>query len=335
MPTAYPEWKRLEELLDVVRTDGFAPLHAEEIIEFGKLYRRAAAELAFFRTHEADAARLTYLNDLLGRCYPFVYAAPRRPWPSVVRFFTHEFPRAVRRHVLWVVLALLISLVPALITFGLTMHDRTIAYQVLPRQFMEMIDHLVERHKVAQDWTSPEERPSMATGIIANNITVTISVFAGGMTFGLLTVFMLITNGMMLGVATAASCHSLATAVDLWGFIAPHGVFELTAIFIAGAGGLMLAYAMLNPGALPRRVALRDAGTATLPLIIGVVCMLVVAGLIEGLFSPLKIATQIKFTVALVEGALLLAYILFAGRRHTRETPEQPYGALITPLPPV
>ncbi len=335
MPTAYPEWKRMEELLAVVQEQGFAPLHAEEIIEFGKLYRRAAAELAFFRTHEADAARLIYLNDLLGRCYPYVYAAPRRPWPSVVAFYTRDFPRAIRRHALWVVLAILISLVPAVISFGLTMHDRTIAYQLMPKELMNSIDYLIDRHKAPKDWTTSTERPQMATTILTHNITIAIVTIAGGMTVGIVTVLMLIYNGLMLGIATAASCYSTRTAINLWGFIAPHGVFELTAIFIAGAAGLLLAYAIVNPGELPRRVALREAGKETLPLMIGVASMLVIAGLIEGLFSPLNIDERIKFAVAVCEAVLLTLYFLCAGRRQTRETAEAPYGTLLTPLPPV
>ena len=77
MATTYPEWKRLEDLLEWLRSSGCDRLEADEIIEFGKLYRRAAAELSYHRTHEADPARVLYLNDLVGRCYPYVYAAPR------------------------------------------------------------------------------------------------------------------------------------------------------------------------------------------------------------------------------------------------------------------
>ena len=113
MPSLYPEWNRLQEILATIKAQGFKSLSSEEIFEFGRLYRRACAELAFQRTHEADPPRLAFLNDMVGQCYAYVYVAPARPWPSVGRFFTADFPRAVRRHALLILLATLVSLVPA------------------------------------------------------------------------------------------------------------------------------------------------------------------------------------------------------------------------------
>lgn len=316
MPQLFPEWNRLEQLLDAIKQRGVARLPAEEIIEFGQLYRRAAAELSLNQTHEANIERLNYLNDLVGRCYPHVYTAKRSPLPSVLRFFTSDFPRTLRRYSLFLLLATAISLLPAIIGFAITQHDRAIADQVLPADLLESSQAVAQRHHKKQDWLPKEERPTASSAIMTNNIRVSIGAFAGGMTAGIVTILMLIYNGLMLGIVAAAVYQDgFATAWNFWAFVAPHGVIELTAIFIAGAAGLMLAWAIINPGELPRRLAIREMGKPAITLVLGVASMLVVAGLIEGFFSPMNIAEEIKYLVAAVEGLLLLSYIMLAGRK--------------------
>lgn len=325
----------MQEILETIKSEGFARLDADEVIEFGKLYRRATAELSFHRTHEADPARVTFLNELLGQCYPFIYVAPRHPWPSFARFFTNDYPRALRRHAGWIWLAFLLSMVAALIGFMLTWHDRALADQVLPPELMAMLDPVVARHHTPNDWLKAIERAPNASLIMTNNIKVTIIAFAGGMTAGLLTIFLMIYNGVMLGVIAAAlALDGPATSLNFWAFAAPHGVIELTAIFISGGAGLLLGYAIVNPGPYTRRVALRQAGAEALKLMLGVAAMLVMAGIIEAFFSPLNIPEHIKLTVASVEAVLLFGYFALAGR-HASEEPEPAFGTLMAPLPPV
>ncbi|HOF88627.1 MAG TPA: stage II sporulation protein M [Armatimonadota bacterium] len=338
MAQTYPEWKRLVDLLEIVSSQGFDRLEADEIIEFGKLYRRAAAELSFHRTHEADPLRVAFLNDLLGRCYPYVYTAPRTPWPSAARFFAADFPRAVRRHFGWILLATMLSLIPAAIGYWLTWTDRAIAYQVLPTRLLHGIAEQIDRHHASDDWLKAQDRPMAASFIMTNNIQVSIFGFAGGMTAGLVTIYLLITNGLMLGITAAGvAADGPSTAMSFWGFVAPHGILELPAIFIACGAGLLLGYALINPGTLPRRIALRRAGAEALKLMLGVAAMLVVAGLIEGFFSPMVINEAIKFTVAMSLGILMVSYFLLAGRGPATDarTAQHPFGELMTPLPPV
>jgi uncharacterized membrane protein SpoIIM required for sporulation len=319
MVNAYPEWRRLEELLGAISCQGIEHLAADEILEFGKWYRRAAAELSFHRTHEADPEQLAYLNGLVGRCYPFVYTAPRRPRPQVRHFFAADFPRAFRRHGLFILLAFLLSIIPAALGFAIAWHDRAVADQVIAPQLMQGSDYVAQRHHTRQDWMPAQERAETSGFIITNNIHVSILAFAGGMTAGLLTIFEMIYNGLMLGVGAAVVLQDgPATALNFWSFVAPHGVFELTAIFISGGAGLLLAYALVNPGELPRRVALREAGKEALTLMLGVAAMLVIAGLFESFFSPLNIPEEIKLTTASVEAVLLFGYLLLAGRKRVK-----------------
>jgi uncharacterized membrane protein SpoIIM required for sporulation len=339
MAQTYPEWQRLSDLLEVIVAQGVERLEAEEIVEFGKLYRRAAAELSFHRTHEIDPEKLAFLNELVGRCYPYVYTAPRRPWPSVAAFYARDFPCALRRHFGWILLATLISLIPAAVSFALTLVNRAIADQVLPPQLMAGLEEQIRRHHAPQDWLGllQGNAPWQASRIMTNNIGITITVFAGGMLLGIPTLFHLINTGVMLGVCAAAvALDGPSTAMGFWAFVAPHGVLELPAIFIAGGAGLLLAYAIINPGTQPRRVALRVAGAEALKLMLGVASMLVVAGCIEGFFSPTLYREEIKYTVAICVALLFVSYFLFAGREKQADaTPATPFGDLVTPLPPV
>lgn len=311
------EWKRLQELLALIKSAGVERLDADEILEFGKLYRRAAAELAYQRTHEAEPHRIVFLNDLLGQCYPYVYVTPRHPWPSIARFFTTDFPRAVRTHACWILLAFTLSMLPALIAFAMTWHDRAIADQVLPAELTASMDSIAARHHVPKDWLPLLERTPAAALIMTNNIRVSILAFAGGMTGGVLTIFLMVYNGVMVGViAAAVALDSPATAINFWGFVAPHGVLELTAIFIAGGAGLLMGYAIVNPGTLPRRIALRAAALEAVKLLLGVAATLIIAGLVEAFFSPLLLPEWIKFVVAGGEGILFFGYLALAGRRN-------------------
>ncbi|HEX2948915.1 MAG TPA: stage II sporulation protein M [Armatimonadota bacterium] len=336
MANAFGEWDRLEFLLTAIKGRGIEGLPADDILEFGRLYRRASAELSFQRGHEMDPARLAYLNDLVGQCYPYIYTVPRRPWPSVRQFFTQEFPHAFRRHFLWVLLAFLITMVPAVIGFAISWHDRAIADQVLPAELMQGSDYVAARHHNPKDWLPLLERTPTATYILTHNIGICLLDFAGGMTGGLLTLFSLIYNGLMLGTTGAVvALDGRATSINFWAFVAPHGVFELTAIFISGGAGLLLAYALINPGELPRRIALREAGKEALKLMLGVAAMLTIAGLIEGFYSPMNIPERYKFLAAGSEAILLFGYLFFAGRRSQYEQRENTGPLLMTPIPPM
>lgn len=334
MAPDYPEWQWLRDILVRIQAEGFARLSADEIIEFGKWYRRAAVELSYQRTRDADPARIAFLNALVGQCYAHVYVAPRHPWPSVLRFFAADFPRAFRKHGVWMALAATLLFLPAIIAFLITWHDKTLAAQLFP-QFIDAIDELVKRHHTPHDWLPALQRIPSFSMIATNNIKISILAFAGGMSAGVITVPALVFNGVMLGVVTAGvAIDGSSTAINCWAFLLPHGVIELSAIYIAGGAGLVLAYALINPGVYPRRVALRIAGKDALQLIMGVVAMLVVAATVESFFSPLDIREPIKFSVAGALFVLLYTYLAFAGR-HAKDEQKAAHEQLMTPLPPV
>jgi len=124
------------------------------------------------------------------------------------------------------------------------------------------------------------------------------------------TIYMMIFNGMLIGVI-ATACFYSGMSLQLWSFVAPHGVLELPAIFIAGGAGLRLAHGLLFPGFLPRRESVARAGAESVRLLLGTIPLLFIAGIIEGFVSPTGIAVWLKFAMAASLFALLLAYLFW------------------------
>ncbi len=131
---------------------------------------------------------------------------------------------------------------------------------------------------------------------MTNNLSVSFVTFAGGITFGLLTLFSLFNNGMLLGVV-GAGCHHYGMSLALWSFVAAHGSLELPSILIAGAAGLRLGQAMVFPGGYRWKDSIAEGGIEATRLVSGIIPLLVIAGCLEGFFSPSAAPVWLKFTV--------------------------------------
>jgi uncharacterized membrane protein SpoIIM required for sporulation len=165
----------------------------------------------------------------------------------------------------------------------------------------------MEQHKM---WTDSivSVAPKETSHIMTNNLSVSFLAFAAGITFGVGTFFLLFNNGMMLGVI-AAACHQYSMSVPLWSFIAPHGSLELPAIIIAGGAGFRVGHAMLFPGGYRWKESVAKGGIEATQLVAGVIPMLVVAGCLEGFFSPSHAPVWLKFTVGALLFSLLMTWL--------------------------
>jgi uncharacterized membrane protein SpoIIM required for sporulation len=303
-----PHWARLEML--VQRSGrGVGALSHSELQELGLLYRQTASDLAAVREDPTSRQLATYLNQLLARCHNLIYLGHKPKVSGIVHFYRDTYPQVFRETLPQTLLALTIFSFAGLIAWIITWHDPTFAYRLLGPGMMETI----EQHKM---WTESivTVKPLASSSIMTNNLSVSFSAFAMGITGGLGTIWMMMLNGLLMGVIGAATWKA-GMAVQLWSFVAPHGVLELPAIFIAGGAGFEIARGLLFPGLLPRKVSLAQAGGRGARLLLGTIPMLIIAGLIEGFFSPSGAPPAMKFAFAVLLFLTLLAYLFKISER--------------------
>jgi uncharacterized membrane protein SpoIIM required for sporulation len=300
-------WARLEQLVDRSNKGGISALEHRELQELGLLYRQTASDLATVREDVTSQQLTFYLNQLLGRAHNLIYMGHKQKMSGIVRFYTQTFPQVFRETFRQTFLAFLIFMVTGIATWAVTIHDPAFAHRMLGPQMMATIEK-------REMWTNSivTIKPLAASGIMTNNLFVCFLTFALGITAGIGTIRLMVTNGMLIGVIGAATWQA-GMALQLWSFVAAHGVLELPAIFISGGAGLELARGMLFPGLLPRRESLALAGGRAARLMIGIIPILIVAGIIEGFISPSGLATPLKFLLAAVLFAGLTTYLWLAG----------------------
>ena len=300
-------WARLAAL--VGRAQGrVSRLDTEEVLELGRLYRASTSDLAIARRDFARDAVAERLNDLVAAAHALVYSESPASARQLRRFIARELPASVRAALPWTAAAFALFLVPALLTYAAGLVAPELAARTMSDETRE---YLVRRTPGSE--IPAGARPIAGPLIILNNVQVATVAFAGGMTAGVLTAYVLIANGTALGT-TFAVLHNEGVAGALLTFVLGHGFLELSAIFLAGGAGLRLAWAILQPGERTRRDALRLASAQAVRVVLLVVATLGVAGLIEAFVSPTTLHPAAKLAVGAVTGTLLWAYILFAGR---------------------
>jgi uncharacterized membrane protein SpoIIM required for sporulation len=302
-----PYWARLEQLVQQ-SSRGIAALSHNELKELGLLYRQTASDLAAVREDVSNRQLAAYLNQLLGRSHNLIYMGHKPKMSAVVHFYRDTYPQTFRETLPQTVIALVIVLVAAVGAWAITARDPAFAHRLLGAHMIETIE---QQHM----WTDSivTIKPLASSGIMTNNLSVAFSMFALGITGGLGTIWMLAVNGLLLGVIGAATAHA-GMALQLWSFVAPHGALELPAIFIAGGAGLEIARGLLFPGLLSRRDSLERAGGRATRLLLGTIPMLIIAGVIEGFFSPSAAPAAMKFGLGAVLFASLLTYLFLTGR---------------------
>ena len=303
-------WEKLESLLALVKKQGLHALSRTELRELGLLYRQTATDLSAVRGDPRSVQQARYLNQLLGRAHNAIYSGQKKTLGGMWKFFAREYPRIFRQFLPYTATATAIFLLGATAGAFLTLSDPDYMREFLPPNLVQSI----ERHEM---WTHSivSIKPQASSAIMTNNLSVSFMTFAAGITAGLGTLYLLFFNGMMLGVIGVA-CANYQMSVPLWSFVIPHGVLELPAIFIAGGAGLRLAQALMFPGVLSRRDSLASGGADAVRLLVGVIPMLLVAGSIEGFFSPSSTPAYLKLMAGAALFTLLIAYLWGGARSH-------------------
>jgi len=303
-------WQRLEDLLKLLDSASLRRLRREEVRELGRIYRRTASDLAIARAESRDPRLVNYLNSLVIRAHGRIYRADAQGGKRIRMFFTRELPQTFRRTWRYTLLAFSVFMLFAVIGFVGTRYDPEFSEllgvsPVFREAYIETKTPWWERLN-----DSNQEGASM---IMTNNIMVTIYTFAFGATCGIGTLFYLAVNGANIASVVALT-YRAGFGNDLVTFMVGHGVVELSCIFIAGGAGLLIGSAMIMPGDLTRADALKTRGMEAVRLMIGVAILLVVAGTIEGFISPAPVDPRVKYSIGVITGVAMYAYLLFVGR---------------------
>lgn len=300
-----PDWQRLDQLLKQAEKLGLKSLKAHDIRQLASLYRSVSADLARLRTNPVSQTLTQDLQQLTARAYSQIYQGSRhQEWQAVVKFYRWGLPAVIQRTAGYMGLATALFGLGALVAWWFAWRDPAFLELVVPGELIEMV------RDRGQLWMGSivGVEPLASSGIMVNNISVAFRAVAGGMTAGLLTIYLLTFNGILIGaIATLVGQNNLG--VPFWAFVFPHGALELPAIFLAGGAGLLLARAIVFPGALRRIDALRHYGMEAARLVYGVVPLLIIAGVIEGFFSPNPaIPDAVKYLAGMALFLLLITY---------------------------
>ena len=311
-----PRWRELEALLARLDKQGLRSLTTSEIQQVASLYRSVSADLARAQTHAAHSSLVRELQALTARAYGQVYRGQQRQsWRAVLEFYVWDFPAVVQETWMYWGIATAVFVFGIVVAWWYAWQDPTFIETVVPPG---LISQVRDDNELWMGSIIGNE-PWFASGIMVNNIIVSFRLVSGGITLGLLTLFILFLNGINIGViATLVGQNGLA--FPFWAFVFPHGSLELPAIFLAGGAGLLLARALLFPGQYRRRDAFKVYGKQAAQLVSGIVPMLVVAGIIEGFFSPSDVVPSIiKYTVG---ATIFTLFVVYCGlRRPVEQSP--------------
>ncbi|UJR79631.1 stage II sporulation protein M [Sandaracinus amylolyticus] len=311
-----PMWEELERLLTTIESRGARALDVAGARRFGRLYRAVSADLVRARAEGVDPAVIDHLNDLVARSYAQVHSGSGAPWSSIFAFFALELPRLVRAE--WRAMALSAALLFGGVAMGAgaALIDPGVIGVLIPEAHAETTPDERVAHDEGRAPHHGDEAAAFSTFLFTHNIQVTFLVFALGITLGVGTAAVLVSNGIPLG-ALAVQYHLAGHGLFFWAWILPHGIPELTQIVIAGAAGLVIARGVVLPGRRARGDALRAEARRAARLVIGGMPILVLAGVIEGTISQMHEPAMpyvAKLVFAAVVGIALFAWLIVAGR---------------------
>jgi uncharacterized membrane protein SpoIIM required for sporulation len=323
--TEQPHWERLAQILDRREGDAWKTMTLEEVQEFDYLYRRTAADLARLAHFSGEDELRRRLDHLVARAYAEIHGSAGKsglrlkPW----HWLTTTLPRTFRRHLGAAGLAVAITLVGAVLGALAVALDADAKQAIMP--FPHLIGDPAER--VAREERAMQDKlhgqqAHFAGHLMTHNTRVALFALALGMTWGVGTIIILFYNGVVLG-AVVVDYVLAGHSTFLVGWLLPHGVIEIPAILVGAQAGLVLAGAVLGRDD-GRTLAARLRGVANdvATLAGATALMLVWAGVVESYLSQYHepaIPYAVKIAFGVVEGALLFAYLFWAGRRGQNE----------------
>ncbi|MFF0228204.1 stage II sporulation protein M [Streptomyces sp. NPDC004629] len=303
------EWDRLDALLRRRRR-----LNGAEADELVALYQRTATHLSLIQSSAPDPQLTGRLSQLVARARSAVAGTRRASWRDVTRFLGQGFPAAVyRSRRWWVPTALLSTAVAVLLGWWIGTHPEVQSSIAAPNQLRE----LTRPGGEYETYYSSHPATSFAAQVWTNNAQAAALCLVLGVFLGLPVLWVLFQN--MLNLGAGFGLMSSAGRLDTFlGLVLPHGLLELTAVFVAAGTGLRLGWTVIDPGPRTRRTALAEEGRAAIGMAIGLALVLFVSGAVEGFITPSGLPTWARIGIGIAAELAFLAYVFVLGGRAAR-----------------
>ncbi len=301
------EWDRLEELTRRART-----LTGPEVDELVDLYQRAATHLSAVRTSAPDPVLVARLSTLVARARSVVTASGAPAYLEVALFFTRRFPAAVyRARWWWLTTGAAFVVVAFALAWWVYANPDVQSSIATPDEVRQLVD---------QDFASyysSHPAAAFAFQVWTNNAWLTALVIASGGLLGLPIPWLLATNAANVGVI-AGLMGAHGRLGEFFGLILPHGLLELTAVFVGAGVGLRLGWTIVAPGERPRGAAVAQEGRAAVGVAMGLVAVLLVSGVVEAFVTPSGLPTWARIAIGVLVWMAFLAYVFVLGGRAAR-----------------
>ncbi|WP_240500147.1 stage II sporulation protein M [Sphingomonas montana] len=315
------EWMRLEALLKQIEKRSVRVLSDDDLLALPLLYRATLSSLSVARETSLDRALTAYLEQLCARAYFQLYGVSDLAWRDLGRFFTQGWPGAVAS--LWreTLAMAFLTLAGALAAYFLVRSDPTWFFGIIPEGLAGGRDPSASAEVLRATLYGKQEDGLgiFASFLFNHNAQIAIFAFALGFAFVVPTALLILYNGLMLGAMVAVFADK-GLGLNFGAWLAIHGTTELFAIMIAGAAGTRIGTAIAFPGRQERMAAVVAAGRPAAIAIAGVVLMLAVAAVLEGIGRQVVTSDAARGTIGM---AMLVAWLLYyygIGRRHANRS---------------
>ena len=313
------DWQRFETLVSRLRATRQPQWASSDVSDLSRLYRSICYDLSLVQSREWGSRLEQYLNDLVAQGHNALYRSAPKSLSVIWDFFAYDFPRTFRRRIGAFSLALALFLIPFLVSTLVAWQRPDVAEMIAGKESLEAASqNFGEELYADMDAKYAGQRSAMAGFYVKNNTGIAFQAYALGAFIGLGTCFILLSNGISIGMVTGYILSAgPPTTENFFSFVISHGSFELTAIVISGGGGFVLAHGILFPGQRTRMDSLRHHGVESLKLALGAGAMLAIAAMLEGYFSPLPIPSIYKYVTGTFLWLLVVIYLTMSGRERT------------------
>jgi len=296
------DWARLDELTGRGRLTG---AESDELVE---RYQQVATHLSVIRTSAPDGALIAHLSSVLARARIRLVGTRVTSWRGVLTFFTERFPAALYRLRWWWLGCLAANVVVTGVIMLWLLGHPTVEQSLLSP---DEVDQLVNND--FEGYYSEYAASHFASQVWINNAWVSAQAIALGI-LGLPVVAVLFTNILNLAVIGSVMIRNDRGEL-FWGLILPHGLLELTAVFVAGGVGIRLFWSWIEPGGLSRSRSLAREGRTAVTVALGLVVVLAISGVIEGFVTPSSLPTWARVGIGVLAESVFFAYVFVLGRR--------------------